>query len=49
MAVSDFQSFFRPLLEVAGDGEEHSLKEVRERIAADFDLSESYSLDQTGP
>jgi len=40
MAVPDFQSFFRPLLEVAGDDEEHSLKEARERIAADFDLSQ---------
>ena len=40
MAVPDFQSFFRPLLEIAGDGEEHSLKEARERIAVDFDLSE---------
>jgi restriction system protein len=40
MAVPDFQSFFRPLLEVAADGEEHSLKEARERIAIDFNLSE---------
>lgn len=40
MAVPDFQSFFRPLLDVAGDGEEHSLKEAREKIAADFHLSE---------
>jgi len=40
MALPDFQSFFRPLLEVAGDDEEHSLKEARERIAADFDLSQ---------
>jgi len=40
MDVPDIQSFFRPLLEVAGDDEEHSLKEARERIAADFDLSQ---------
>ena len=39
MAFPDFQSFFRPLIEIAGDGEEHSLKEARERIAHDFDLS----------
>lgn len=39
MAVPDFQSFFRPLLEVAADGEEHTLKEARERIAAKFKLS----------
>ncbi len=40
MAVPDFQSFFRPLLEVAADEEEHSLKEAREKISADFNLSE---------
>jgi len=40
MAVPDFQSFFRPLLEVAADGEEHSLKEAREKIAVDFNLTE---------
>jgi restriction endonuclease Mrr len=30
MAVPDFQSFFKPLLEIAADGKEHSLKEARE-------------------
>jgi len=40
VAVPDFQSFFKPLLEVAADGEAHSLKEAREKIAADFKLSE---------
>lgn len=40
MAVPDFQSFFRPLLEIAGDGKEHTLKEARERIAASFNLTE---------
>ena len=29
MAVPDFQSFFRPLLEFAADGQEHSLAEAR--------------------
>jgi restriction system protein len=33
MAVPDFQSFFRPLLEIAAGGKEHSLKEAREIIA----------------
>ena len=40
MAVPDFQSFFRPLLDVAADGKEHSLREARERLATDFQLSE---------
>jgi restriction system protein len=48
MAVPDFQSFFKPLLDVAGDGEEHSLKEARAKIAADFDLSEE-DLDELLP
>jgi len=33
MAVPDFQSFFKPLLDVAADGKEHAMKEARELIA----------------
>lgn len=40
MPVPDFQSFFKPLLEVAADGLEHSIKEARERIAIDFKLAD---------
>lgn len=40
MAVPDFQSFFKPLLEIAADGKEHSLKEAREIIAKKMVLSE---------
>ncbi len=40
MAVPDFQSFFLPLLQVAADGKEHSLREAREKIAAMFKLTE---------
>ena len=40
MSVPDFQSFFKPLLEVAADGEEYSVKEAREKIASSFNLSE---------
>lgn len=40
MAVPDFQAFFKPLLDIASDGNEHSIKEARERIAKDFNLSE---------
>ena len=33
MPVPDFQSFFRPLLDFAADGNEHSIQEARESIA----------------
>jgi len=33
MAVPDFQSFFKPLLDVAADGKEHSMKEAEKIIA----------------
>jgi restriction system protein len=39
MAVPEFQSFFKPLLEVAADGQEHSLREARERIARIMNLT----------
>lgn len=32
MLVPDFQSFFKPLLDLAADGKEHSLQETRERL-----------------
>jgi len=45
LSVPDFQSFFKPLLEFALDGKEHSLREAREALAenlrlTDDDLSE---------
>jgi restriction system protein len=40
MAVPDFQSFFKPLLEMAADGKEHSMKEARELIARKMNLFE---------
>ena len=40
MAVPDFQSFFKPLLEIAADGKEHSMKEARELIAQKMNISE---------
>lgn len=40
MAVPDFQSFFKPLLEIAADGKEHSMKEARELISRNMNLSE---------
>ena len=39
MAVPDFQSFFKPLLDVAADGKDHSMKEAREGIAKSMTLS----------
>jgi restriction system protein len=44
MAVPDFQSFFRPLLELAADGKEHSLKEAREQFANKMALAETELL-----
>lgn len=41
MAVPDFQSFFKPLLEIAADVKEHSMKEARELIAKNMNLSEA--------
>jgi restriction system protein len=41
MAVPDFQSFFKPLLELAADGKEHSVREAREIIAKNMTLSEA--------
>lgn len=40
MTVPDFQSFFKPLLDIADDGKEHSMREAREKIAAIFNLSQ---------
>ena len=40
MAVPDFQSFFKPVLDIANDGQEHSISEVREKIAEMMNLSD---------
>ena len=41
MAIPDFQSFFKPLLDIALDGKEHSTRESREILSKVFSLSES--------
>ncbi len=41
MAVPDFQSFFKPLLDLAADGKEHSIQEAREVIAMVMALPEA--------
>jgi restriction system protein len=41
MAVPDFQSLFIPVLQVASDGNEHSLSETIETIARQLGLSEA--------
>jgi restriction system protein len=48
MAVPDFQSFFKPLLDIAADGKEHSIKEARELIAKNMNISEG-DLKETLP
>jgi restriction system protein len=40
MPVPDFQSFFKPLLDIASDGNEHSIREVRDQIAQAMGISE---------
>lgn len=40
MAVPDFQSFFKPLLDIAADGKEHSMAEVSRAIASKLNLSQ---------
>lgn len=40
MAVPDFQSFFKPLLEIAADGKEHAIKDARKMIAVGMKLTE---------
>jgi restriction system protein len=40
MAIPDYQSLMLPLLRLAGDGKEHSMRETIERLAADFGLSD---------
>ncbi len=40
MAIPDFQSFMRPLLESIADGKEYSVKEVKEKLAVLFNTTE---------
>ena len=39
MAIPDFQSFSKPLLDIASDGKEHSMKEARKIIARGIIIS----------
>jgi restriction system protein len=41
MAVPDFQSFFKPILDIAGDNGEHSVKDAKAIIKAVMNLSEN--------
>jgi len=40
MAIPDFQSLMLPLLSFAADGEEHSVREAREHLAANLELTD---------
>jgi len=40
MPVPDFQSFFKPLLDLASDEQEHSVSEARKRLAVEFKMTE---------
>jgi restriction system protein len=39
MPIPDFQTLMLPVLRLAGDGAEHPIPEIRERIASDFTLT----------
>ena len=41
MGVPDFLLFFKPRLELAADGKEHSVREAREVIGSSMNLSEA--------
>jgi restriction system protein len=40
VALPDFQSIFKPLLQLSADGQEHSMKEAREHLAKHFNLTD---------
>ncbi len=40
MAVPDYQQFMLPFLRILGDGQVHSLSEIKERLAEEFGLTE---------
>ncbi|MGO9481107.1 MAG: restriction endonuclease [Candidatus Kryptoniota bacterium] len=41
MPVPDFQSFFKPLLDIASDGSEHSVRDARDQIAQMMGISDA--------
>ena len=45
MVIPDYQSIMLPLLELAGDAEEHSLRDAIETLADQFDLSDEERQD----
>lgn len=40
MAIPDYQTLMLPLLELAGDGQEHSMRDAVEELAATFELTD---------
>lgn len=40
MAVPDYQSIMLPLLKLAGDGEDHLIRDAFEELAKDFKLTD---------
>jgi len=40
MAIPDFQTIMLPLLKMASDGREHSVREAREALASEFELTD---------
>ena len=40
MAIPDFQSIMRPMLTILADDQDHTVKEIRERMASNFSLQQ---------
>jgi restriction endonuclease Mrr len=40
MAIPDYQTLMRPLLNRLSDGREHSTRELRDQLAGEFDLTQ---------
>lgn len=45
MAIPDYQSIMLPLLRLAGDKEEHSLREANDILAQEFQLTDNEKKD----
>ena len=44
MAIPDYQSIMLPLLDLAGDGNEHSLREAYEQLAKTINATNIFTI-----
>ena len=45
MTIPDYETIMLPVLKLAGDGNEHSLRDVTDHIINEFDLTEDEQKD----